>query len=206
MDSVLDIGSAFQLIADEKACTFLEKNFSNYAVALYVEALSKRIKKIRDKEGLKSKKGKKQKLAEIMPVTKELICQWRFLIISVFDWLFEYGEPPLKDGEGWKALNLIKVSKSEDSENLESDEVESEESESDELDLDAWIQNVNNSVAAIRIRIASTLLYQFVEGRLTPKKTHFVLKAKKTSKGIEFLFKMEKDGDIFLGWEVVGNY
>lgn len=191
MDIVFGSEAAFQLMADEKTCTFLEKNFSKCAMTPYVKTLSKCKK--RDKEGLKSKKRKKQGLANIRQVSEELIYQWRLLILAIFTWLSEYGEPPLKDGEGWKTLNLIKVSKSEDPENLKSEEIESDESESEESDLDTWIQNVNNSVAAIRIRIASTLLYQFVEGRLTPEKILFVLKAKKTSKGIEFLFKMAKD-------------
>ena len=191
MDIIFSSEAAFQLMADEKTCAFLEKNFAECAMTPYVKALSKC--KIRDKGGLKSKKRKKQGLADIRQVSEELIYQWRLLILAVFIWLSKYGEPPLKDGKGWKTLNLIKVSKPEDPENLESEEIESDESESEESDLDTWIQNVNDSVAAIRIRIASTLLYQFVEGRLTPEKILFVLKAKKTSKGIEFLFKMARD-------------
>ena len=191
MDIVFSSEAAFQLMADEKTCAFLEKNFSECAMTPYVKALSKC--KIRDKEGLKSKKRKKQGLVDIRQVSEELIYQWRLLILAVFIWLSKYGEPPLKDGKGWKTLNLIKVSKPEDPENLESEEIESDESESEESDLDTWIQNINDSVAAIRIRIASTLLYQFVEGRLTPEKILFVLKAKKTSKGTEFLFKMARD-------------
>jgi hypothetical protein len=197
MDIVFDIDSAFHFAENEKMSAYLEKPLSKCLLDISKQ------KKIREKKSQKTKKNGQQGIAKTVLLSKELVYQWRLIIAVLLIWLFEYGDPPLKDGEGWKVLTRIKVSKSENSENIESKD--SKNLKSEKLESDTVASSINNPITTIRIRIARTLLHQFIERRLTTRKIHFVIKAKKNRKGIVFLFEMVKDTDSTnsLGWKVL---